>query len=112
MKLSHVLGLVCLFFEVLVVWFGHLSARMAHRAYDLVIPGEVLPRLTVLSIHAVWGFAAIGLALLLYVVSRWKHTNIPISTLLIFMLLNITLLMLVLWGVLLPFGLMSPLNAG
>lgn len=107
MHTSRIFSLVCLLVEVFLVWVAHVSILMSRRAYDLVIPCEILPRATILSMHSTWGFATVGLVLLLYIVLQWKHASISISVLLFIMLVNIALLVFILWGVLLPFALMT-----
>lgn len=77
---------------------------LAKRAIGSVVPGEPFPRLTELAFQGgAWGFLLIGLVFLLLVALLRKHPSGSLALSALFGA-DLLLLLLVSWGLLLPFA--------
>lgn len=94
---------LALLVQVAAAVIVHLAIQLARRAYDIVIPGQELPRLTEIVRYSVWLF--FGMIAPLAVIASLRRLRAHVLA--AFLLLDVCALLAVLWGILLPFGLMA-----
>lgn len=97
------LSLVGLVVQISAAGVVYLAVQLAHRAYDIVIPGQALPRLTQAATYSAWLF--LGMSLVFFVCIALRRLRA--DTLMSLLIVDVGILLAVLWGLFLPFGLMS-----